>query len=206
MPSSPATTTPVEDSEFDAHVFWIQHKTRILLFVGLVIAALAIYAATEYVGQRRNANAQAAYATAKTTDDFRKIAADYSGTITGGNAQLILADKLRADGKLDDSSAALRAFIEKYPSHPLISGAYTSLGANLESQGKLDEALTTYQKVSSAYANSFSAPLALLAQARVLAEKNKPDDARRVYEQIISQYQDNLVSQLAGQELRKLKK
>jgi len=206
MPSSPATTTPVQDQEFDPLVFWIQHKSKILLFTGLIVAALLIYAASEYYSQKRNSNAQVAYANAKTLEDFRKIATDYSGTITGGNAQLMLADKLRTDGKLDESSAALHTFIDKYPSHPLISGAYTSLGANLESQNKLDEALTTYQKVSSAYANSFSTPVALLAQARILAEKGKPDDARRVYEQIITQYQDNFASQVAGQELRKLKK
>ena len=205
MPS-PTTTTPVEDTGFDPLVFWIQHKSKIILFTGLIVGALAIYGIAEYVSQKRAAAAQALYANAKTADDFRKVTSEYSGTVTGGNAQLMLADKLRADGKLDDSSAALHAFIDKYPEHPLISGAYTSLATNLETQGKIDEALATYQKVSSAYANSFSAPIALLAQGRILAQKGKPEDARRIYEQVMTQYQDNFASQFASQEIRKLKK
>jgi TolA-binding protein len=205
MPS-PTTTTPPADTGFDPLVFWIQHKGKILLFTGLFVVALAAYGISEYVRMKRTAAAEAQFANAKTVEDFRKVITDYNGTAPAGNAYLLLAEKLRAEGKIDESSKELHTFIDKYPEHPLLSGAWTSLAANLEAQGKVDEALATYQKISTSFANSFSAPLALLAQARLLVQKGKPDDARRIYEQVIAQYQDNLAAQLAAEEVRKLKK
>lgn len=205
MPS-PTTPAPTADPGFDPLVFWIKHQSKVLLLLGVFVVALGAYALSELIRDKRAASAQAALANAKTPDDYRKVISDFSGSNPAGDAYLLLADKLRADGKLDDSSAALHTFIDKYPSHPLISGAWTSLAANLEQQGKVDEALSTYQKVSTNYANTFSAPLALLSQARLLAQKGKTEDARRIYEQVMAQYQDNIAGQQASMELRKLKK
>ena len=205
MPS-PTTTTPPAEPGFDPLVFWIQNRSKLLLLAGLFLVALATYAISEYVRDRRMAAATNALANAHTVEEYRKVTVDYSGTPPAGNAYLLLAEKLRADGKLDESSAALHTFIDKYPEHPLVSGAWTSLAANLEAQGKVDDALAAYQKVSTTFANSFSAPLALVAQARLLVQKGKPEDARRIYEQVIAQYQDNLAAQQATEEIRKLKK
>jgi TolA-binding protein len=205
MPT-PAITTPPAEAGFDPLVFWIQHKGKIVLLTALFVVALGAYATSEHLRHQRTAAAEAGLAAAQSADDYRKLISEYSGTAPAGDAHLLLAEKLRAEGKFDESSAILHSFIEKYPEHPLLSGAWTSLAANLEAQGKVDEALSTYQKVSTAYANSFSAPLALLGQARLLAQKGKTEDARRLYEQVMTQYQDNLASQAASQELRKLKK
>ena len=205
MPS-PTTTTPPADTGFDPAVFWIQHKSKVLLFVGLFVVALAAYAISEYVREKRNTSAQTLYANAHSADDFRKVIAEYPGTSSAGDAYLMLAEKLRVEGKIDESSATLHTFIEKYPEHPLLSGAWTGLATNLEAQGKVDEALAAYQKVTTTFANTFSAPLALTSQARLLAQKGKTEEARRIYEQVMAQYQDNFAAQQAAQELRKLKK
>jgi len=205
MPSPTSTPQPAE-TEFDPLVFWIKHQKTILMLCGLLVVALVGYALSEYIHNKRNASAQALLANAHSIEDYRKVIADYSGSMPAGDAYLMLAEKLRAEGKLDESSAALHTFIEKYPEHSLISGAWTSLATNLETQGKLDEALSTYQKVTTTYANSFSAPIALLAQARILAEKGKTEDARRLYEQMLTQFPGNFAAQQAQIELRKLKK
>jgi TolA-binding protein len=205
MPS-PATTPSPADTGFDPLVFWIQHKNKIVLLAGLFAFALAAFVISEYWGTHRNASAQELYAAASSGDGFRKVIAEYPGTVAAGNAHLMLAEKLREEGKLDESTATLRTFVEKYPEHPLLSGAWTSIAANLEAQGKTDEALSTYQKVSTGYANTFSAPVALLAQARLLAARGKNDEARRLYEQVMTQYQDNMAAQQAAQEIRRLKK
>jgi len=205
MPST-TTTTPPADTGFDPLVFWFHHQKKVLLFVGLIVVALAAYGISEYVKMKRTTAAGTELANAHTVDDYRKVIADYGGTDAAGDAHLLLAEKLRTEGKLDESSAALHTFTDKYPEHPMISGAWTSVAANLEAQGKVDEALATYQKVSVSFANSFSAPLALMAQARLLAQKGKTEDARRIYEQIIAQYQGNLAAQQAAAEVRKLKK
>jgi TolA-binding protein len=204
--STPTTTTPPADTGFDPLVFWIQHKTKIVLLVALLVIGLVSFAVSEYVRTKSNAAAQELFAQANSADGFRKVIADYPGTAAAANASLMLAEKLRAEGKFDESTTTLRTFAEKYPTHQLISGAWTSIAANLEAQGKIDEALSAYQKVTTAYANSFSTPSAFLAQARLLNAKGKADEARRIYEQVMTQYQDNVAAQVAAQEIRRLKK
>ena len=205
--SSPTTTpAPAADPGFDPLVFWIQHKSKIVMLAVVFAVALAAFAISEYLRTSTNAAAQKLLASGNSAEVYQKVITEYPKTAAAGNAHLLLAAKLREEGKYDESTATVRSFIDKYPEHPLISGGWTSIAANLEAQGKPDEALTTYQKVTTAYANSFSAPLALLAQARLLATKGKPDEARRLYEQVMTQYQDNMVAQQAAQEVRQLKK
>jgi TolA-binding protein len=202
----PTTTTPPADTGFDPLVFWIQHRSKILLLTGLFVTALAVYAFSEIMRSRTNTASRQLLASAQSEEGLRKVIAKYPRTVAAGDAHLLLAAKLRDEAKLDESTTTLRTFLEKFPEHPLVSGAWTSIAANLEAQGKADEALATYQKVSTGYANSFSAPAALMAQARLLASKEKPDEAKRIYEQVMTQYQDNLFAQQAAQEIRRLKK
>jgi len=204
--SSPSPTTPPTETGFDPLVFWFHHQTKILILAGLFLVAMAAYGAFEWAHAHKLASSAEVFSSAKTGDDFRKIISDYSGTPAAGNAQLLLANELRSQGKLDESSSILRDFIDKYPKHELISGAWTSLAANQEAQGKTDEALATFQKVSTSYTTSYSAPVALLAEARILKTKGKTDEARRIYEQIMTQYQDNFIAQQAALENRLLKK
>jgi TolA-binding protein len=205
MPS-PSPTTPPTETGFDPLVFWYHHQTKVLALAGLFLVAVAAYGVFEWSHMRTLAMSAEGLSAAKTDDDYRKIISSYPGTPAAGNAQLLLANQLRNEAKFDESSSLLRDFIDKYPKHELISGAWTSLAANQEAQGKTDDALATFQKVSTSYSTSFSAPVALLAQARILKNKGKTDEARRIYEQIMTQYQDNFVAQQAALENRQLKK
>jgi TolA-binding protein len=206
MPSPTQTTTPTPETGFDPLAFWILHRQKIVLFVGVFVAALAIYFISEVLAARkRDASAQM-LAEAKDADGWRKVIAEYAGTAAAGDAHLLLADQLRKDGKLDESAATLRQFIERYPEHPLLSGAWTSLGATLEAQGKADEALSIYQKVSTTFATSFSVPVALLSQARIFKQKEKADEAKRLYDQVINQYPETIFAQLAMRETQQMKK
>lgn len=204
--SEPAPTPPPADPGFDPLVFWIQHKTKIVLLGGLLVVGLATFAISEYVRIKNKTAAQELFANANSADAYRKVIAEYPGTPAGGNAQLKLAEKLREEGKFDESTATLKSFAEKHPEHQLVSGAWTSIAANLEAQGKPDEALSTYQKVSTSYANSFSAPIALLAQARLLVGQKKNAEAERLFEQVMTQFSENVAAQQAAQEIRRLKK
>src|SRR5437867_1814517 len=107
MPS-PTTTTPPADTGFDPLVFWIQHRNKILLLAGLFVVALGAFVLSEYVRKRTNSSAQELFAEASTADGFRKVIAEYPGTIAAGNAHLMLAEKLRQEGKFDESTATLR--------------------------------------------------------------------------------------------------
>ena len=130
--SSPTTTTPPADTGFDPMVFWIQHRTKIVLLAAVLVVGLITFAVSEYIRTRNNTAAEELFAKAESPDSLRKVIAEYPSTAAAGNAQLMLAAKLREEKKFGESTTTLRAFIEKHPEHQLISGAWTSIGANLE--------------------------------------------------------------------------
>lgn len=204
--SSPTQTPPSPEIGFDPLVFWVKHQQKIFLFVGLFVAALAIYFLTQVMQSRRMTAASQALAAATTPDNWRQVIKDYEGTAAGGNAHLLLADQLRKENKLDEAVSILRAFVDSYPNHPLLSGGLTSLAATLEEQGKTDEALDIYQKVSTTYSTSFSTPIALLAQARISKTQNKIDEAKRLYDQVINQFPETPFAQQAQRDSGLLKK
>ncbi len=197
---------PPPPDEFDPLEFWIRHRSRILLYGGLLIFAGLIYLAYWWSQTAMREKAAQSLAAAASTEDFRKVADQYPHTTAGGNALLLLAEHQRSEGKLDDSSATLQSFLQKHPKHPLLSGAYTSLAANQEAQGKLDDALATYKKVTTGFPNSFSVAAAYLAQGRILTAQGKAEEARHAYETVIASYPESLFREEASVQLAKLKK
>ncbi|HEV7401908.1 MAG TPA: tetratricopeptide repeat protein [Chthoniobacteraceae bacterium] len=207
--ASPAATTPPASSapeEFDPLVFWIKYRSQILMYLTMLVVALALYFTYWKIQQTARENSEAALAGAKTTGDYKKVADEYPKSAAAANALLLLADKLRAEGKLDESTAALKSFIERFPKHSLISGAYTSLAANQEAQGKLDDALVSYKKVTTNYPTSFSAAAAYIAQGRILDQQGKTEDARHAYETVMTQFAESPFRDEAMAMMRKAKK
>ena len=207
--ASPAATTPPASSapeEFDPLVFWIKHKSQILMYTTMVIVALALYFAYWVFEKSRREHSEQALANAKTVEDYRKVVDEYPKSAAAADALLLEADKLRDEGKFDESTAALRSFIEKFPKHSLISGAYASLAADQEAQGKLDDALLNYKKVTASYPTSFSAAAAYIAQGRILNQQGKTEEARHAYETVMTQFAESPFQQEAMMEMRKLKK
>jgi TolA-binding protein len=207
--ASPAATTPPASSapeEFDPLVFWIKYRSRILMYTTMLIVALALYFTYWGIQESTRKHSEQALAEAKTAADYKKVADEYPKSAAAGNALLLMADKLRTEGKLDESSAALKSFIERFPKHSLISGAYTSLAVNQEAQGKLDDALVSYKKVTTSYPTSFSAPAAYVAQGRILDQQGKPDEARHAYETVMTQFSESPFQQEAMRMMQKVKK
>jgi TolA-binding protein len=210
--SSPAETSAPQPSPTSAHTgfdpveFWFLHQKKVIALAVLFIVGLVGYTLFTINENRSRAAADAAYASAKTADDFRKVAQEHSGQPAAGNAQLQLAALQRDEGKLDDANTTLRKFIAEYPEHPMLAGAWLALAENAEAAGKQDEALTGYQKVLTTFPSSYAAPLALLGQGRIQKAKGQNDLAKRTYEQIQSQFQGSPFQMEAMQELRSLSK
>ena len=112
MPS-PTETKPIVEEEFDMLAFWIQHKSKVLLFTILLLIGLLLFAIFEFTQHRAREAAARDFANAKTVEDYRQIVARHASSPVAGNALLLLAEKLRAEDKLDESSAALKEFLEK---------------------------------------------------------------------------------------------
>jgi TolA-binding protein len=210
--SSPAETsqqqpTPTpQHTGFDPVEFWYLHKTKIIAFTVLFVVALLGYTIFEITQRNARESANKAFASAKSADDYKKVIAEHSGQKAAGNAHLKLAELLRNEGKYDEANGILRSFIEKYPTHPLVAGAWLSLGQNAEAAGKADDALTQYQKILTTFPNSYAAPISLLAQGRIQKGKGENDAAKRTFEQVISQYKLTSFQFEAQRELAELNK
>lgn len=200
----PAEITP--EPGFEPHLFWEEHKSKILLYAGLLLAALVIFGIYQYSSQRKKSEAQNLFAQAKTPDDYRKIIERFPRSAPAANAQLLLADQLRTDKKFDEAIATLRALIDQSPEYPLLSGAWLSLADTLEQQGKTDEAMDMYQQVASKFSDTYAAPLAIMAQANLLKSKGKIDEAKQSYERVLSQFPDSLCARQAMQLSQLLRK
>ncbi len=202
----PTESEVAPDHAFEAHVFWEQHKSKINLYAGLVIAALVIFATYQYTSEQRAAAASTALAQAAKPEDYRQVIEKYPRTVAAGDAYLLLAKQLRDDQKYDDAIAALRTFTQQFEKHPLASTGWLSLGQTLEAAGKTDEAADTYQQVTTKFPDSYSAPIAALAQANLLRAKGKIDDAKRAYENVVAQYPESYFAQQALRDMKLLRK
>ncbi len=201
----PTVSSPSYDPGLDAQVFWVKHRTELVIGVLVVLLALGGYAGYRFYRDRHNSAAAAMLAGAATEQDYRKIIDQYGETPASASAILLLAEKQRADKKYADANATLKVFVDQHPKHQLVTTARMAMASNLESLGKKDEALAIYQLLVSNYPQDYNAPLALLSQVHLLKEKNKIEDARRVCETIMTQYRDSLVSGEASRQLRTLR-
>ena len=200
------TPEPAENVHLTPLEVWYMYKTKILTYAGIMTAALAIYAAFLLHDYLRTSGSQELYAKAQTVADFEGVMKQYPGTVAAGDAALRMGEKLRAEKKFDESAAVLRQFVEKYPSHPLAAGGWTSLAATYEIQGKLDEALAANASVLSKFPDAYTAPIAMLSQARIYKLKGSKEEARRAYENVANRYRGTVYAREAMQELHFLKK
>ena len=190
-PVSEAEPATAKAQEFDLLAFWIQYRKTVIRVLVLVLIGVAIYFGFEFARQRKLAESAQALASAKSSDDFRKVSADWAGTPAAGSALLRLGDELRREGKYDESAAAIREFGEKYPKSELQDRALISLAITLELAGKTDEAFSTYQRVVSTYATSSAAEDAQVRQARILRAKGKMEEAQRILAALEQQQKDS---------------
>ncbi|MEO7932720.1 MAG: tetratricopeptide repeat protein [Chthoniobacterales bacterium] len=204
---TPAAAVPdpqIIDPSLEADFFFEENKGKILTFIVVALLALGGWIFYQYhEGQTRSEQAAVFYA-AKTTNDWKAIIAKYPGTIIAGNAQLLLADKLRDENKLDDAIALLSDFTKNAPTHPLIAQGWLSYAGTLEMKGDLPKATQTYANIAVQFGSTEAAPAALSAQARLVKKAGDAKKAREIYENIVQRFPASIEAQEAQQELGKL--
>ena len=191
---------------FDAHLFWVEHRSKIVLAILLVLLAVVAYAIQEYTVSQRERGAGRSLATADTTQKLRGLIERYPSTDAAGAAHLLLAKQLRDDKKFDDAVATLEEFRQKFPKHPLVHAGVLSLAETFQLMGKNEDALRTYQEVVTQFPQTSSAPAALLGEAALFKSLEKPDDTRRAYESLIAQFPESVYTQEAMRGLRTVRK
>ena len=187
----PALSTPPQTQEFDLLAFWIQYQRLIIRIIIVALLAVAVWGAMLFMDYRKRAGSEDALANAKSTADYRKVTADWSGTPAAGTAYFYLTENLRKENKPAEAAQALREFLDKYPMHPLRVEAAQALAISLETAGKFDEALAAYQQSASAHGRSARAPIAFIGQARVLIALNRSDEAQKALETVEQKFPGN---------------
>lgn len=200
------STDPAETVHLNPTEIWYLYKTKILIYGGIILAAVILFSGVQLRTYLRTSGSQALYEQADTAADYAAIIQKYPGTPAAGNAALREAEKLRADGKYDEAAQVLRQFVDKYPAHPLACGGWTSLGVTYEKQGKLDDALDAYANAISKYPDAYTTPIAMMAQARIYLLKDKKEDARRIYMDVAARYGQSIYGQEAARDLHFIKK
>jgi len=204
--TTPSDTDTIPQTGFDPVAFWLEHKTKVIIYGALLAIAIIGFVVYEISAQTTITKSRQALASAGNEDSYRQVIQDYPKTVAAGNASLLLAEILRGEKKYDDAVTVLQNMIDKQPDHPLIDGAWLSLACTYNEQGKTDQALDTYKHVASAFADRYSAPQALLAEAEILKAKGNLEEAKTTYESVKSQFPDSYFAGEATRKLQLLKK
>jgi tetratricopeptide (TPR) repeat protein len=204
--TTPTDSDIIPDTSFDPIVFWLQHKTRIIIYAAVVLVGVAGVLLYQLNTRQKLAESQRMFALAHTEDDYRLIIQKFPNTIVAGNSILLLSEKLRDAKKYDEAITALQSMIDQYPTYPMIDAAWLALGATYSAEGKVNDALSTYQVVTTKFANNYSAPQAMLEIALILKGKGKLDEAKQTYENVKSQYPNSYFASEAMKEMLLLHK
>src|SRR2546425_13112059 len=97
----PTDSEVVPDPSFEPHIFWEQHKQKLVIYGSLLLGALLIFAIYQYTTEQRKEAAGAALAQAAKADDYKSVMEKYPRTIAAGDAALLLARNLREEKKYD---------------------------------------------------------------------------------------------------------
>ncbi len=183
---------------------WERHGKKIIF--GALGAALGIvaFALLTYGVARRQAAAAAAYAEAKMSTDFSRVAREFSGTPVAGDALIRLAASHRASGELEQEFTALTELLTKYPKHPMRSLALIALGKNQRARGQGTQAITTFQQVLTERPRGEVASMAALNAGLVSLEMGQQKEAYSYFQQAASLQFDSLPARQAALEMRLL--
>jgi tetratricopeptide (TPR) repeat protein len=197
----PADERVYEAGRFEAELFW--HKNRsAILFGGAAILAIA-GAVVIWLLTQRSARlaAEALFAQAQDPAAWREVIAKYPDSAPAANAHFLLADALRSQGKLEESSALYQQFLAAFPTNPLAGGARLGLAENLAVAGKTDEALAALREAQAKDSASYVAPFAALLEGRALIRMGKFDEARKALANLVSTYPQSPAGRAAGAQL-----
>jgi tetratricopeptide (TPR) repeat protein len=197
----PADERVYDAGSLEAELFW--HKNRFAILVGgaVILAILAAVAIWLLSQRSTRLAAEALFAEAQDPAAWREVIAKYSDSAPAAAAHFLLAESLRSQGKLEESSAMYQKFLETFPTNPLAAGARLGLAENLAAAGKSNEALAALREVQAKDSASYVAPFAGLLEAHAFIRMGKFDEARKALANLVSSYSQSPVGRAAGAQL-----
>lgn len=197
----PAEDAVIEEVGMEWDLFWLHHRSKILLGI---VAAVAVGGGSFvwYVtGQLRARAAEASFASAGDIAGYESVVRDFGGSMPAADALMRIAAAQREAGKLDESTATFNKFLAAFPAHPLAGGALLGVGQNQDAAGKAKEARATYQQVVARFPASYAAAFAGYCEAEILLREFQRDDARRVLEFLPVQFPGSHIAAMANARL-----
>jgi len=185
----------------DSDLFWQEHWKKFVFGLAFLVLLILGIGAWKFWSARTLSSAEALFGEASVPEAWRTVIERYPGTVPAGNAQIRLADSLRAGGNLSGAASELENFVAAQPEHPLAGAAWLTLGELRQMQNDTGGALEAYRAASGRYGDSYAAPLALLAEARVLQQSGSTGEARAILQSIGSQHPNTPAAMVAGAEL-----
>ena len=199
----PALEPALEFSDSD--LFWQEHWKKFAWGLAALVALILAVGVWKFWSARHLAAAEAFYGTAGDAASWREVVERFPGTVPAGNAQVQLAESLRAGGDAAAAVAELEGFLQSQPQHPLAGAAWLTLGELRQIQGQNNGALEAYRVASSNFSTSYAAPLALLGEAKLLEQMGSPGEARAVLESVGSLHGDTPAAMIAAGELARMR-
>lgn len=198
----PAEDRLYTDESFAAEVFWEKNRNNVLIALGVIVVVGlgAVFWAISL--HNTKVAAKAFFAQATTPDAWREVIAKYPGTMPAADASFLLAEALRKDGKIDESTNIYQKFLSEFPSHPLVGGARLGIAENYSIKGNTSEALTALKAAQTT--GGYAAPFAAILEGRILIREGKLAEAKDVFSKIASTYQGSPLVQLAIAQVEEL--
>ena len=197
----PADDRAYEIGSFEAELFWQKNRSKVLIG-GIILLAFLVAVAIWFVSQHSSQQAaESLFAQADDPAGWREVIAKYPGSRQAADACLLLADALREQGKLEESSSEYQKFLANFPKSSLAGGARLGLAENLAVAGKTDEALAALRSLQEQNAGSYAAPFAALLEGRLLIRLGKFEEARKVFSNVASSYPQSPAGRAAGAQL-----
>jgi tetratricopeptide (TPR) repeat protein len=197
----PADERVYDSGSFEAELFWHKNRSAILFGGAAILAIVAAVAIWLWSQHSARLAAEALFAQAQDPAAWREVIAKYPDSAAAANAHFLLADSLRSEGKLEESSALYQKFLATFPTNPLAGGARLGLAENLAAAGKTNEALAALREVQAKDSASYVAPFAALLEGRALIRMGKFDEARKVLANLVSSYPQSPAGRAAGAQL-----
>ena len=166
----PADERVYDAGSFEAELFWQKNRFAILFGGAVILAIVAAVAIWLYSQHSARRAAEALFAEAQDPAAWREVIAKYPDSAPAANAHFLLADSLRSQGKLEESSAVYQKFLAAFPTNPLAGGARLGLAENLAVADKTNEALAALREVQAKDSASYAAPFAALLEGRTLIQ------------------------------------
>jgi len=197
----PADDRVYDVGSFEAELFWEKNRSVILICIGVVLALAAAVVMWLFSAHNARQAAESLLAGANNPVAWRELIAKYPDSVPAGNAYFLLADSMREQGNLEESSALYQKFLAVFPESPLIGGARLGLAENLAVAGKTDEAIAALREVQEKESSSYAAPFAALLEGRILIRSGKFEEARKVFSNLVSTYPRSPAGRAAGVQL-----